>query len=91
MPSGDAAHNAAHCEPTPGDWPEGMAPEMAPADAVSPDEPLDASQASKQQHSQQSSSSDTHAASRPADDPAEIKGVVRKDTLADAPQGADTA
>lgn len=42
MPSGDAAHNAAHCEPTPGDWPEGMAPQMAPADAVSPDEPLDA-------------------------------------------------
>jgi hypothetical protein len=44
-----------------------------------------------QQHSQQSSSSDTHAASRPADNPAEIKGVVRKETLADAPQGADTA
>lgn len=49
IPSGDAAHNAAHCEPTLGDWLEHgdddeAAPQMMmkPADAVSPDEPLDA-------------------------------------------------
>lgn len=49
MPSGDAAHNAAHCEPIPGDWPE-PAPEMKPADAVSPDELLEVIHALGQQH-----------------------------------------
>jgi len=48
MPSGAAAHNAAHCEPIPGDWPE-PAPEMKPDDAVSPDEPLDVIHALGQQ------------------------------------------
>jgi hypothetical protein len=41
MPKGPEAHNAAHCEPIPGDWPD-PAPLMKPDDAVSPDEPLDA-------------------------------------------------
>lgn len=50
-----------------------------------------ATQQGKQQHSQQASSPNAHAASRPADNPEEIKGVVRRETLADAPQGADTA
>ncbi len=30
---------------------------------------------------------EVHAASQPANNPDEIKGVVRKETLADAPQG----
>lgn len=46
-----AAHNAALCEPMPGDWGEGVAPEMKPLDAISPDEPLDAIHASGGAHS----------------------------------------
>lgn len=123
MPKGPEAHNAAHCEPIPGDWPEGLAPDMKPIDAVSSDENLDAIHAMGASHSSQSgpvggtsagaarddssaaghgvgmsekgvsqqgggmSQRDSHAASRPAIDPQEIKDVVRHETLADHPQG----
>lgn len=49
MPQGDEAHNAAHCEPIPGDWPDPV-PVMKPADAVSPDENLDAIHAARAAH-----------------------------------------
>lgn len=57
MPSGAAAHNAAHCEPIPGDWPE-PAPQLAPPDAVSPDEPLDAIHAMGAAHGDSQSGED---------------------------------
>lgn len=49
MPQGDEAHNAAHCEPIPGEWPD-PAPDMKPADAVSPDENQDAIHAAGAAH-----------------------------------------
>lgn len=45
----------------------------------------------KAQHGQQPGSPDPHAASKPANDPDMIKGVVREETLTDAPHGSETA
>jgi hypothetical protein len=54
MPKGPEAHNAAHCEPTPGDWPDDLAPTMKPDDATSADEPLDAIHAMGVSHTSES-------------------------------------
>lgn len=136
MPSGPEAHSAAHCEPIPGDWPEEVAPPVKmPADAVSPNEPLDAIHAlGAQAHptktggpvggasagaaraestaggggraqeeegaaaagggggsAESGGGARGDSASKPADDPAAIKAVVRDETLADNhPHGSES-
>jgi hypothetical protein len=99
-----AAHNAAHCEPVPGDWLPELA--MKPADAASADEPLDALHAAGGAPTEGGAATcDANAAahggasqggrgepsaSKPAGDPEAIKRVVNEETLHGEP-GSRTA